>query len=164
MKYRRKNVLPLPSLQLQLILICLFFALCSGMMQAILVQRLVTDLFMQMPGQLAVSQAEASTIGMKQFFISIGIMFPFVFGLGVLVTFRYAGPLVHFEKHLRRIAAGEDPGQCRLRRGDQLHQLAEALNLAVDALRRKAGAAVDPQMATAATSATVPQAVEQTTT
>jgi hypothetical protein len=127
----------MPAIQLQLIAVCFFFAACSGMLQAILVQRFVADLYLQFPAQFGTSLFEASREGIQQFFVSLAFMFPFVLGLGTLVTFRYAGPLVHFEKHLRRIAAGEDPGECRLRKGDQLNNIAEAINLAVAALRAR---------------------------
>lgn len=140
MWFRRKNVLPLPSLQLQLIFTCFFFAVCSGMLQAIMVQQLVSDLFAGIPAStMSVSQSEVSSLGMRQFLISSLLMFPLVFGLGVLVTFRFAGPIVHFQKYFSRIAAGEDPGRIRLRKGDDLHLLAETINLALDVMRKRSG-------------------------
>jgi hypothetical protein len=135
-KNRRKNYVPLPALQIQLVLICLFFAACTGMLQALLIQRFVTELLQQLPEASALARADASVWVLSQFFLSLAIMFPVVLGLGILITFRFAGPLVNIEKHLRRVAAGEDPGPCRLRKGDQYQSIADAVNLAVTTLRK----------------------------
>ncbi len=133
-KNARKNFLPLPSLQFQLIVICFFFAICSGLLQHLLGQALIAELVSQLPDQGAKINASV----MDQLVLTFGIMVPFVFGVGTLITFRYAGPLFRFERHLRQIAAGEDPGPCRLRKGDQMGSLCESINLAVDALRANA--------------------------
>jgi methyl-accepting chemotaxis protein len=159
-KIRRKNYLPLPSLQLQLVVICLFFAACTGMMQGILLQRFVTELLLELPEASAIPRHEAATWVLRQFFVSLAVLFPFVLGLGVILTFRYAGPIVNIERHLRRVAAGEDPGPCRLRKNDQFQHLAEAVNLAIAAARSGASQALPATD----TIAKIPQAIEQTAT
>lgn len=55
-------------------------------------------------------------------------------GVGILVTFRIAGPLYRFETHLNQIAAGEDPGECYIRKSDELHSMCAAINAAVATL------------------------------
>ncbi len=54
--------------------------------------------------------------------------------MGVLNTHRIAGPIHRFKQELRRIAAGEPPRPIELRRRDELKDLAEAINAAIDTL------------------------------
>lgn len=62
------------------------------------------------------------------------LVVPLIFAVGILTTFRIAGPVYRFEKHLRALARGERPGACRLRKGDELQEMCELLNRAVEAL------------------------------
>jgi hypothetical protein len=70
--------------------------------------------------------------------ISLGVLLPLSFFVGVLVTFRVAGPLYRFERHLETIAAGQDPGVCRIRKGDELHDFCTTFNAASIACGRTA--------------------------
>jgi signal peptidase II len=54
---------------------------------------------------------------------------------GILITHRIAGPIYKFERYLESIARGEEQGDCKLRKGDELHDLCERLNTAVRALK-----------------------------
>lgn len=153
---RRRNILPNPSLQLRIVGLCLFFAACSGLVQAILGQRFIAEILAVFPQAAEVHRAHLWLWHLRQFCLSLAILFPFVLGLGILVTFRYAGPMVNMKNHLRRIANGEDPGPCRLRKGDQLHDLAEAINQATAALRAAAARTAAPGSATAAAAPPAP--------
>lgn len=137
-RWRRRNLLPIPSLQLRLVALCLFFTVCTGIVQAVLSHRFVAELLVVHPAAFAFHREQAWLWSLRQLAYSSAILFPFVFGIGVLVTFRYAGPIVNMKNHLRKIEQGEDPGPCRLRKGDQLHDLAEAINRATAALRARA--------------------------
>lgn len=166
-KNRRRNYIPNPSFQVQLVVICLFIAAGMGLMQGLLLQRFVTEVLQELPASSTHTRTHASVWIMSQFFISLAVIFPFILGFGILVSFRFAGPLVNIERHLRKIAAGEDPGPCRLRKGDQLHHIADALNLAVATLRgqgTKAAPGADAAATTVATTAeATPETVEQST-
>jgi len=146
-RFRRRNLLPIPSLQLPLVGLCLFLTICSGLVQAILSHRFVADLLIHYPAAAGFHRDQAFLWALRQFASSVAILFPFVFGLGVLVTFRYAGPIVNMKNHLRKIELGEDPGPCRLRKGDRLHDLAEAINRATAALRARAQVPAPPSTA-----------------
>jgi hypothetical protein len=61
-----------------------------------------------------------------------------IFLIGVLTTFRIAGPLSRLETHLRSIVQGEEPGPLRLRGGDELQGVAELLNRALEVTRARA--------------------------
>jgi hypothetical protein len=73
---------------------------------------------------------------------------PVTLAVGVVATFRWAGPIYRFEQHLAAIARGEPTGPCHIRRGDELHELCDRINQAVEALRTSgrspAPAASDP--------------------
>lgn len=71
--------------------------------------------------------------------ISLGVLLPLCFFVGVLVTFRVAGPLYRFERHLEAIARGVDPGPCRIRKGDELQEFCGTLNAALDRVRSRGG-------------------------
>jgi hypothetical protein len=68
--------------------------------------------------------------------VSFLVLMPLTFGVGVIVTFRVAGPLYRFDQHLKAIARGEDPGECRIRKDDELQDLCATLNAAIGVLRK----------------------------
>ena len=68
---------------------------------------------------------------------SLGMLVPVLFGFGILFTFRIAGPAFRIERYLRAVARGEASGPCSIRKNDQLQELCEAVNLAVDSLQRR---------------------------
>jgi methyl-accepting chemotaxis protein len=72
---------------------------------------------------------------------SAAIVLPIVFALGLLLTFRIAGPAYRLETYLRSVARGEDVGPCRIREKDELQSLCDAVNEATEAVRaHRAGA------------------------
>ena len=76
-----------------------------------------------------------STMLQDNLAITLCVLVPTMWGFGVIVTHRIAGPLYRLEQHLAEIAAGEDPGPCTLRKFDELRELCETMNAAVDRLR-----------------------------
>lgn len=69
--------------------------------------------------------------------ISLGILLPLSAALGILTTFRWAGPLHRFHVHLRQVARGERPGPCRIREGDEFQELCALINSAVERARQE---------------------------
>jgi hypothetical protein len=55
--------------------------------------------------------------------------------VGILATFLVAGPLYRFEQFLRASLNGENPPDCRLRKGDELSEFCGLLNDATRHLR-----------------------------
>lgn len=74
---------------------------------------------------------------------SLGMLVPLLFGLGILLTFRVAGPAFRMESYLRALARGEVQGPCSIRKGDHLQSLCDAVNEAVESLQGRASAAGD---------------------
>ena len=66
------------------------------------------------------------------------ILLPATSVFGILITFRTAGPIHRFKQHLASVARGEQPGPCRIRKGDELQDLCDAINEALAQARREA--------------------------
>ena len=78
---------------------------------------------------------EIPSILLSTMVFSLGMLVPVLFGVGILLTFRVAGPAHRMEHYLRAVARGEEHGKCTIRKGDQLGSLCDAINVAVTALR-----------------------------
>ena len=65
------------------------------------------------------------------------IFLPLTYAVGILTTFRIAGPLYRFETFLNQVLAGEKPERFRLRKGDELQDFADLLNAVTEPLRLK---------------------------
>lgn len=72
--------------------------------------------------------------------LSLLVLAPLFVGIGVLLTFRVAGPIWRFEQFLGAVARGEQTEPCRIRASDKLQSLCEAINLATEPLRQQAAA------------------------
>jgi hypothetical protein len=75
-------------------------------------------------------------ITMRVLLISFLVFLPLTLSVGVLFTFRIAGPVYRFEQFLQAVIRGEKPKDFRLRRGDKLTELAEMINVATRPLRQ----------------------------
>ena len=69
--------------------------------------------------------------------VSFGMLLPLTIAIGILVTFRIAGPLYRFERFLELVIRGEQVGPCKLRNGDELQDLCDLINEATRPLRMR---------------------------
>lgn len=132
---RRKKKLVKSRLQLHLIAVFSSLACLSSLFQVLVLNRSIVALAERSgdsPGALA---GEMPTILFGNLALTLAVLLPLMLVVGVLVTHRIAGPVFRFEEHLGAIARGEDPGICRIRKGDELHELCDAINAAVQRLR-----------------------------
>ncbi len=127
---RKKNLIR-PALQLKITLV---FLVTSAAMTALMGFLLVRTLEGETIGTTEVLPAIMPAL-LKSFWLTIAIMIPTTLVVGVLATFMVAGPLYRFELFLNDIINGERPGDCRLRRGDELTEFADLLNEATAPLR-----------------------------
>lgn len=72
------------------------------------------------------------TIGFAALMSGVGGLF--ALWMGLLLTQRLAGPLYHFKRELQAIEAGAPPREIRVRKGNELQDMADALNGALQAL------------------------------
>ena len=86
--------------------------------------------------------AGVHAISLRSWGISLAIVLPAVISVGILLTFRIAGPIYRFEEYLKAVARGENVGPCKIRKGDQLQPLCDAINAATDAAARAEESAI----------------------
>lgn len=151
-RHKRRIKLIQPKLQLKLIGAFLFMSALALNLQFILFTSSLTQLASELPedGTLLVERIPGHVL--QIFLISFLIFLPLTFCIGVLVTFRVAGPIYRLETYLKQVIRGEKPDDCRLRKGDELMELCELINRATAPLRVRApGETVAPGDALAAT-------------
>lgn len=136
-RYKRRRKLIQPGLQMRLTLAFLTTSLACLCVQGFYllqsITRHATNLPADRPDRVAEILAEEIWVGVG---VSLAILVPLTIGVGILVTFRVAGPAYRFEQYLKAIARGEDPGPCRLRHRDELQPVCDAINAAVARLRQ----------------------------
>jgi hypothetical protein len=142
--YKRRIKLIQPRLQLKLTGWFLSVTLIGMLLQYMLLGYFLTQLAMQLPGQGGYVVAQADRMLLQSLGLSFVLVLPLTLAVGILVTFKVAGPVYRFEKHLDSVARGEDVGPCRIRKGDELQELCRRINAAVDALRARTAPVAAP--------------------
>lgn len=135
MKRFRSNKLIKPRMQLRLVAVFLLIAVAAVVAQAVVLNTTVIRAAHRLPG--AGEELLAlwpGLLGQNVLFLFL-LLVPGILALGVLATFRIAGPVFRIEQHLARVVQGEDPGPCHLRQGDDLQELCQLLNRAVARLK-----------------------------
>jgi len=146
---RRSVKLILPSLQLRLIGWFAGTAATAFLAQALLLSSRLTKLVARMPEGGGEGNEGIGGLVRDHLLFSFGMLLPAVLLIGILATFRIAGPIYRFKAHLRAVADGVETGPCRLRRGDQLGDLCELINAALERARARGGVHPDAVEASA---------------
>ena len=134
MRYKRRRTLINPRIQLKLTATFLGVALIGLFLQSQLFAHQLTTQIAERP-EAGLTTAAVMPLVLRTLLLSLLWVVPLTFAVGILATFRLAGPLYRIEQHLSAVARGEEPGPCRLRDGDQLKELCELLNRALDVAR-----------------------------
>ena len=137
-RHRRRKRLINPRLQLKFVAIFACIAAVAVLFQAMVVNRILVQISDDLPHDGDLLAAELSEVLFSGLGYTLLLLLPLVVSLGVLATFRIAGPLYRFEVYLGQLARGEEPGPCRIRRDDELHELCAAINRAVPVLKGEA--------------------------
>lgn len=133
--YRRSRKLIKPRLQLKLTLTFVGLSALSLLLQFLLFQSALAEAALGLPNDSGVLLGRSTDILLRVLAASFLIFLPLTFLVGVLTTFRIAGPIYRFEQFLGAVRRGERPPDFRLRRGDQLTELAALINEATSPLR-----------------------------
>lgn len=150
-KLRRTRFLIKPLLQMKLVLVFLSAATVTCIVQAILLVYTLSDLATRLPNDGEMLRGELSGIVMTNLTLGMVLLAVLTIAVGVLATFRFAGPLHRFEGFLRDVADGRESGPCTLREGDELRHLCDLLNEVTAPLRAalreepEGGGEEDPQ-------------------
>lgn len=134
-KYKRKIKLIKPRFQLKLTMVFVGFSALSLLLQFVLFTSSLTETALELPQDGALLIEQTSGILMRVILTSCLLFLPLIFMVGVLTTFKIAGPIYRFEQFLNSVHRGENPGDIRLRSGDELHDFCDLLNLVTAPLR-----------------------------
>ena len=131
-KVRRKVRLIKPGLQLKLTMVFLCVGVTCILVQFTLLSGTLSEVSEQSP---ATARMLYSSLW-KHLATTLALLVPLTLSVGILVTHRVAGPAYRFEQYLKSVAhEGTLPGPCRIRKGDELQELCDAVNAAVDRFR-----------------------------
>lgn len=142
-RYRRRKKLIKPRLQLRLTGVFVGLTALSLLFQFVLFTSVLNEAAVALPNDAQVLLEAINRITLRVLAFSFLVFLPLTLGIGVLSTFRVAGPVYRFEQFLRAVARGERPRDFRLRRGDELKELAALINDATRPLREPRSAAPD---------------------
>ena len=133
--YKRRNRLPQPRFQLKLVASFAGMCVLALLGQVLVVGAQLTETSSMMSsGGVQLADAVPG-IMTRSLLASAVLVLPALVLIGIRLTFRFAGPLYRIEQHLRSVAAGERPGHCRIRKTDDLQELCQLVNEALDSAR-----------------------------
>lgn len=136
--YNRKRRLIKTSLQLRLIAVFLSVACLASVFQVFLINRAVVSAAAALPSGGTELLALLPEIVRTGLLVTVGVLLPAVLVIGVLATHRVAGPVYRFENYLRLVAMGELDEPCVVRRNDELKDLCDLINVALERTRDRA--------------------------
>jgi hypothetical protein len=142
-RHKRRIKLIQPRLQLRLVgTFCGLTLLALGLQLLVFLQA-ISRIAEELPADHGLLMDAVPTLVWQSTGLALLVVLPLVLFVGVIVTFRIAGPLYRIEKHLCSLIAGEDPGECRLRKGDELQNLCGLVNRATEEVRLRNAAERD---------------------
>lgn len=147
MHQKRKQRLVNPSLQMWLVGTFVGLSVIAMLLQFLFLGARLTSFLSNLDGPGGQLAEEVPGMLLQVFAVSLGILVPVVFSLGIVITFRVAGPVHRFEQYLKALARGEVSTPCRIREGDRLQSLCDAINEATEPLRVKPSAPQDADKA-----------------
>lgn len=131
----RKQKLIKSGLQMRLIMAFLALGIVAALFQVLLLNYSVMEMARDMAVESDQLMARLAGILTRNLLITLGVLTPLMLTFGVLITFRVAGPIWRFERYLESVARGEEIGPCGIRKRDELHDLCDRINAAVEYLR-----------------------------
>jgi hypothetical protein len=133
--YKRRKKLIKPGLQLRLSASFIGLAVLMLGLQFILLTSLLQNAANQLPNDSVLLLSLANETSSRLVLVSGLVFLPLTLLVGIVSTFRVAGPLYRFERFLTAVRDGEKPADFRLRSRDELHDLAALINEATRPLR-----------------------------
>ena len=134
---RRKIKLIKPRLQLRLTGVFLGLSGLGFLLQSLHVGLRLSEVAGRLPSDGTFLMGMLPRLPIEILLFSFGMLAPLTLAVGVLVTFRIAGPVYRFEKYLQEVKSGKQLGPCKLRDGDELQELCTLINEVTEPLRRE---------------------------
>jgi len=128
----RKKKLIEPGIQLRFFALFLATVCVAALVQTIVLGYVLREVAARLPhdGEAVAERIPgALALGMGA---TLVLLAPVTLALGVRTTFPIVGPLYRIRQHLGLVVAGERPGPCRIRKGDELQELCALLNRALE--------------------------------
>lgn len=144
---RRRRKLIQPALQIRLVASFVGLAALAMGTQFLLMGYRLVEAATELDGAGGQLADQVPTILVEVFLVSLGLLLPVIFLFGIVMTFPIAGPIHRFEQYLRAVSRGEQLGPCKIRDGDQLQDLCDAINEATEPLRRRRDEQVETETA-----------------
>lgn len=135
--YKRRKKLIKPGLQLRMSGVFVGLVTLMLGLQFVLLTAELHHAANTLPNDGQLLLEETNRVVGKLVLISAAVFLPLTLLVGIMSTFRIAGPLYRFQRFLEATRDGEAPGDFRLRRKDELHDLAALINEATRPLRAK---------------------------
>ena len=134
-KERRRIKLIKPRLQMKLVGVFVGLSGLGFLLQSLHVGLRLSELASSVPEGGTYLMAVMPELPLEILLVSFGMLLPLTIAVGILVTFRIAGPVYRFEKYLSQVINGEEVGPCRIRDGDEFQELCDLINQATAPLR-----------------------------
>ncbi len=146
-RHRRRIRLVRPRLQLRLMGAFLGVALLALTLQYLVFQRVLVEAAAELPHDGAALLVQTNGRLALVFGVTVLLLLPATFAVGLLVTHRLVGPIYRFEKYLAQVIAGETREPCRIRKGDELVELCELINRATEPVRQPSASTDERELA-----------------
>lgn len=128
----RKKKLIEPRLQLKVGLSFLGAAGAGVLIQTIMLAWVLNRTAYQLPNDTVLLLEKFPTMLGSVLLVTFLFMAPLFVSIGISTMFPIVGPLHRLRTHLRSVIDGEQPAPCRLRKGDELHDLCDLINRALE--------------------------------
>lgn len=133
--FRRRVKLIQPRLQLTLVGWFLAVSVAGLLLQFALLSAFVARFAAGLPEGGARFAEQGMEMLLGSLAATLVLVVPVTLGVGILTTFKIAGPIYRFERYFEALARGEWNGPCVIRKGDALQETCDKLNAAVAVLR-----------------------------
>ncbi len=135
--YRRRKKLIRLDVQLRVVLIALGVAslvlLINFQLGILAFSKLSGEVTKGMDARVAFEGLQNALF--NRFLVSIGFSIPIAVAVGILYSFKFAGPIYRFGKYFRELQSGRWDARCSLRKGDDLQDLCASMNETLDQVR-----------------------------
>jgi len=132
---KRRVQLIKPRLQLRITLAFMGLTVFMLLFQALWIVSYLTEVASKLPSEGSYLMDLIPGLLTKVTLTSLGIILPLTLAIGILATFRVAGPIYRFEQYLKSVIRRESTGPCRIREGDALQELCKLINGALEVAR-----------------------------
>ena len=136
--FQRKKKLIKPRLQLRLVAVFLCAAGLAVQVEAILIALTLSRLSQGLTNDGSELLEQLPEFVRTNLLLTFLVLTPLMLGVGIVATFKIAGPLHNFEQFLRAVRDGQQVEPCQIRKGDELQSLCTLLNEVTAPLRERA--------------------------